>query len=81
MTVNHSENFVDPNNPQAHTQGIEGFWAHAKKKLKRINGTSRELFVNYLREFEWHWRNDTLICGGGKPFEKMLLTISEQYPV
>ena len=51
-----SEINVNPNDPNAHAQGIESFWSHAKKRLKRMNGTSRELFTGYLEEFEWSWR-------------------------
>ena len=79
MTVNHSEHFVNPANPFANTQSIEGLWAHAKNKMKRMNGTSRDMFASYLAEFEWRWRNDTFPHGDGKAFEKILLTINEQY--
>ena len=78
-TVNHRVNFVNPNDPAAHTQGIESFWAHAKKKLKRMSGTNRELFVSYLREFEWRWRNDTFSSSGGQAFEKFLLVVTQQF--
>ena len=81
ITVNHSENFVDPGNPDAHTQSIESFWSHAKKKLKRTNGTSRALFIGYLAEFEWRWRNDTYETADGKAFQKILISINEQYPM
>ena len=33
--VNHSLNFVDPNDAETHTQSIEGFWSHGKSKLQR----------------------------------------------
>ena len=36
----HQENFVDPNEPDIHTQWIEGIWMHAKRKLCRQCGTS-----------------------------------------
>ena len=77
-TINHSVNFMDPDNPAAHTQGVESFWAHAKKKLRRMCGTNRQLFVSYLREFEWRWRNDTYSSSGGQAFEKFLLAIAQQ---
>lgn len=32
--VNHSLNFVDPNDPLVHTQTIESTWAHVKAKFK-----------------------------------------------
>lgn len=46
--VNHSKNFVDPNNPEIHTQNIESLWArlkaflrnHRKKPLKNIIRTA-----------------------------------------
>ena len=31
ITVKHSENFINPNDVNANTQTVEGFWAHAKK--------------------------------------------------
>jgi len=76
--VNHSENFVAPEDPFVHTQTIEGLWTHAKKKLRRISGTNRSLFVSYIREFEWRWRN-----GGPNwresVFSKFLASLREQY--
>ena len=61
ITIDHSVNFVDPDNPAAHTQGVESFWAHVKKKLKRMCVAVRQL----LAEFEWRWRNDTYSSSGG----------------
>ena len=37
MTVNHSENFVDPATG-VHTQNIEGFWGNAKSSWKKMRG-------------------------------------------
>ena len=81
ITVNHRENFINPNDPNTYTQVVEGFWTHAKKKIKRMNGTSREMFVSYLGEFTWKWRKDTYQHGDGKAFQHILITINEQYPM
>lgn len=36
--VNHSKNFVNPEDPEAHTQNIEAFWSMFKRKLKKCGG-------------------------------------------
>lgn len=77
LTVNHSLNFVNPNDRDAHTQTIEGMWARAKRKLKNMNGTSPELFRSYLDEFQWRCRNSTF--GDEKVFVKFLIALSEVY--
>ena len=46
-SVNHSIQFVNPLNG-AHTQSIECTGARAKKKYKRMHGTSKPLFGTYL---------------------------------
>ena len=51
LTVNHSENFVNPQNPEAHTQSIESLWGRLKKPFKRRNGTSDILFRSYVDQF------------------------------
>jgi hypothetical protein len=35
LTINHSLNFVDPDDPLVHTQTIESLWSHAKKGFFR----------------------------------------------
>lgn len=54
--VNHSENFVDPVT-QAHTQMIEGFWAHAKQKYKESRGWAAHVRASYIDEIMWRWNN------------------------
>lgn len=34
-TINHTYYFVDPNEPEIHTQGIESFWSHSKRALRK----------------------------------------------
>ena len=48
-------NFVDPEDQMEHTNCIEGLWSHAKKKLKQLQGTIRNLFRSHLEEeFLWY---------------------------
>ena len=47
LTVNHSLNFVDPNNKATHTNNIERLWREAKKKVP-LYGRRRKHFAGYL---------------------------------
>ena len=71
LTVNHSENFVDPTTG-AHTQTIESLWHSLKMKKKRQGGTHRQMIDSYLCEFAWRKRTE-------KPqhFSKILIDISQ----
>ena len=51
LTVNHSKNFLNPQNPIAHTQSIESCWARLKKPFRRINGTSNQLFRSHIDSY------------------------------
>ena len=58
--VLHQENFINPNNPDVHTQNIENLshllsWMGAKKSFvdKVVTSTSEALFTSYLHEFVW----------------------------
>lgn len=61
LTVNHSENFVDPHTG-VHTNTIEGAWSCVKRKFKAMNGTRYDRLPSYLDQFMWFrqekWRND-----------------------
>ena len=54
----HQHNFVDPNDPSIHTQTVENLWQRAKRRLKEMYGTDRQLFESHLMEFAWkqHFR-------------------------
>jgi hypothetical protein len=50
LTVNHSQNFVDPDSG-AHTQGIESFWNQIKRKLKYVYGSQGDLKVRRINKY------------------------------
>lgn len=50
-TINHSENFVNPNNLNTHTQNIESKWSKIKRDMRRRYGkiTSHDgIMLEYL---------------------------------
>ena len=51
--INHSVHFVDPNDRNVHTQGVESIWRAAKQKFKAMNGVDRRYLKSYLIEFTW----------------------------
>jgi transposase-like protein len=77
FTVNHSLNFVNPENPEIHTNNIENLWHHCKRKLRRQYGTSSMLFEGYIFEFMWRMRyqNKKTIFGA------LIITINKCFPL
>ena len=75
-TIVHEDHFVDPEQPEVHTQNIENLWMRTKKKLKRMHGTSRLLFSTYLHEFMW--RCNFRAQDG---FSSFLTCVAQQYPL
>ncbi len=51
FSVNHSENFVNPNNPQIHIQTIESRWNVIKRHLKRKETNITKFMDEYLLEY------------------------------
>jgi transposase-like protein len=74
LTVNHSENFVDPDT-EAHTQTVESMWSSAKRRFKARNGTHRSLLDSYLCEFIWRKKFRNV-----NPFDKILDDIAAFWP-
>ena len=64
--VNHSENYVQPNNPEVHTQTIESTWFRIKRTLPRSGNYS---LSQHLPVFLWkvHCRQN-----GQSPFIELL---------
>ena len=52
--IDHSKRF---GNGKVYINGIEGFWSYAKSNLLKYHGTSKELFVYYLKELEFRYNN------------------------
>lgn len=75
LVVNHSENFVNPENAEAHTQTIESTWSHFKSRHKEERGTARTLFASYLSQFMWRRK-----FSGDDALFHLWSQIAEQYP-
>ena len=75
LTVNHSQNFVDPITG-ANTQTIESHWSHAKQRNKRQRGTHRHMVESYLCEWMWRQRNKN----AASLFDKILADIAQHWP-
>ena len=54
-TVNHSLNFVNPDNG-VHTQHIESYWNKNKIYIKKMKGAKKEDLNSYLDEYMWRER-------------------------
>ena len=51
-TVNHSQNFVNPENG-VHTQNVENLWRNLKLKFKRMLGVHANHIESHIDEFLW----------------------------
>jgi hypothetical protein len=55
-TVNHSRNFVNLNDPDTHTQRVEGFWSHSKGYFRLTRGIKQDEHYEYLLQFLWAYQ-------------------------
>ena len=74
--VNHSQNFVDPNNPLIHTQNIERNWLTLKETIpKHTHGEPRETYlVEHLYRRKYFGKNPS------ENFKTILNDIAVCYP-
>ena len=72
VVVNHSENFVNPTDPEVNTQGIENVWCVLRRFLRGKGTYTRKGLSAYLSEF----LSRKYYCD---VFETMISCISEQY--
>ncbi|XP_068211699.1 uncharacterized protein [Palaemon carinicauda] len=78
FTVNHSVNFVDPNDPTVHTNTIESQWRVLKRSLLPRFGTQKSLYESYFAEYCIRKRYiEKSVC----PFRAFLQLIKRVYPL
>ncbi|XP_068220037.1 uncharacterized protein [Palaemon carinicauda] len=78
FTVNHSVNFVDPNDPTVHTNTIESQWRVLKRSLLPRFGTQKTLYESYFAEYCIRRRYiEKSVC----PFRAFLQLIKRVYPL
>ncbi|KAI1700716.1 hypothetical protein DdX_16525 [Ditylenchus destructor] len=74
-TVNHSENFVDPESGK-HTQRIESEWQKFKMRHKKEYGTHRSVLLSYISDYVWRKK-----FGGNDVFYNLWCHINDLYNV
>lgn len=74
--INHSVQFVDPNNRSIHTQNIESLWRAAKQKFKAMNGVDRKYLTSHITDFVWRYNNSQ---NRMEVFEKLIDLIPKHY--
>jgi transposase len=57
--INHSKLSSDKKN---YINGIENFWNHAKRHMRKFNGVPKENFPLFLKECEWWFNNPDHKC-------------------
>lgn len=72
--VNHSHNFVNPQDPSIHTQGIENVWRCLRRFLRSKGTNICRHLDEYLKEFLFR----KLHCD---MFESILSTIQDKFPL
>lgn len=72
--VNHSKNYISPEDKEVHTQTIESYWKHLRSFLSKKGAYKRGYLVSYLREFIF--RRNAPDC-----FECILSAIQRKFSV
>ena len=75
LTVNHSQNFVDPNTG-ANTQMVERMWGGCKSIMRQQKTMHSRLFDTYLQEYMWRRQFAKV---GDDTFENIIAHIVELY--
>lgn len=69
----HKTNFVRPEHPDIHTQGVESFRSRLKMMLCRRQGVKRRVLREHLQEFAWREETPTK-----QHFTELLLLLARQ---
>ncbi|KFD47379.1 hypothetical protein M513_11742 [Trichuris suis] len=64
LRMNHSINFLHPDDPEVHTQSVESLWAQVKRRNKARCGTRRSERESYFCEFMWRRRKTGCLLTG-----------------
>jgi len=75
--VNHSYNFLNPEDKNIHTQNAERMWGSAKWRNKRQRGTKRDFLDSYLCEF---MVRQEIKAEGADLFDSMIAKIAAAWP-
>jgi len=75
--VNHRYNFLNPDDKEVHTQGVERMWGSAKWRNKKQRGTKRDFMDTYLAEF---MVREEMKADGVDPFDSIIEKIVAYWP-
>lgn len=60
---------------KSHINGIESFWSYAKRRMAKLNGIRKPLFVLHLKESEFRWNHR------GENLYRVLLKLVRRNPL
>lgn len=60
---------------KSHINGIESFWSYAKRRMAKLNGIRKPLFVLHLKESEFRWNHR------GENLNRVLLKLLRRHPL
>uniref|UniRef100_A0A915CNN8 ISXO2-like transposase domain-containing protein n=1 Tax=Ditylenchus dipsaci TaxID=166011 RepID=A0A915CNN8_9BILA len=74
--INHSLNFIDPDDPTIHTQNVESMWRGPKNDNRKRMGTNRNFLESYMAEYMWR----SSLPADADVFQVMLDEIKTMWP-
>ena len=77
-TINHSVNFVDPEDPSLHANTIETMWCALLRNMLPGNGTQKDFYMSY---FDWYCIQRWYIDDSERRFKAFLELVRRIYPL